>query len=705
MKDFAMIENNNEYKTVDSLRTIAELRLKKTEADQSTQKTFLLPDQTNPLLHELQVHRIELEMQNEELRNAQMELEASRARYFDLYDLAPVGYLMVSEKGLILEANLTATTMLNTPKNALIHRPLSSFIHQDYQDVYYWHRKGLYLNGVSPAYELRMCKNGGVEFWANIVTTLAPGCDSVNACRVVLTDVTERKQAEHALRQIQDQYHSLAEHCNGIVYSLSADGIVTYVSGSYKQVLGRDPAEIIGKNFAQAVHPEDAARCASFYQEIAKTNITRGIEYRILHHDGSTRWHLSHLIPYRNKTNKIESFIGIAMDITDQKLVQANLEATSQMKSEFLALVSHEIRTPLNALVGFSALARTEINQNTLKQYIEIINESACSLMNLVNDILDMSKIEAGELQLEHVPFNLKETIDCINYQYGAVAEQKMLSFQVRRDGNLPTWVIGDPVRFRQIFSNLLDNAIKFTELGEITFTITAAAKQAQSGSCLVRFDMSDTGIGIPKDKRHLLFQPFQQSDVSINRKYGGTGLGLAIVYRLVKLMNGSIEVTSEPGQGSCFAVELPFEISSTVQSVERKSLAMVPLRVLIVEDSAFNRRLLMDTLVRWGHQVAAVENGLQALEVARCSIFDLIIVDIRMPDMDGIQLTCHLRKEEKIRNAGVVPIIAYTADTGLETREQCLAAGVNSVLFKPLDPNALAFAIYDLFQQCYPSD
>lgn len=697
-----MIEINNRCKMLESLRIEAQLRLQNSETDQSaTQETFLFPDNTKQLLHELQVHQIELEIQNEELRNAQIELEAARDRYFDLYDLAPVGYLTVTENGLISEANLTAATLLNIQRNALVNQPLSSFIHKDDQDIYYWHRKRLYLNRVSSAYELRMLKHGGVEFWANMATTIAPSCDNLNICRVALTDVTKRKQAEQSLQQIQSQYHSLADHCNGIVYSLGTDGIVTYVSGSYKKMLGRDPVEILGKHFTLAVHPEDAARCAAFYREFAESNNkARGIEYRVVHRDNSVRWHLSHLIPYRNNINVIESFVGIAMDITDQKVVQANLEATSQMKSEFLALVSHEIRTPLNALVGFSALAKTANNPDILNQYIEIIYESSISLMKLVNGILDMSKIEAGELQLEHIPFNLEEMIDGINHQCSAVAEQKMLSFQIMKVGNLPTWVIGDPVRFRQIFSNLLDNAIKFTESGGVAFTIALAMQQVQRNSCVIRFDVLDTGIGIPKDKRPLLFKPFQQIDVSINRKYGGTGLGLAIVYRLVKLMNGAIEVVSEPGQGCCIVVELPLEISSSVQSVMQKSPVMETLRVLIVEDSAFNRRLLTDTLVQWGHQVAEAENGLQALEAARSSNFDLIIVDIRMPDMDGIQLTCLLREEEKIRNAGSVPIIAYTADTGLETREQCLAAGVNSVLFKPLDPNALALAIYDQCQK-----
>ena len=662
----------------------------------------LSTEEVHRMLHELRVNQIGLEMQNFALQRVQEELDSSRERYFELYDLAPVGYCTISAEGLILETNLTAANLLGVTRNALVNQPINRFILKEDQDIFYLHRKQLLQIGGLRGCELRMVKNDRTVFWACMEASVTQVEGGAHLYRLVIFDISERKQTEMELVDANEQFRSLMQNSHGIIYTITPDGVVSYVSPSYIRLLGRDPSAILGMDFRSFIFPDDIAACEAFQREILRTGVMqKGLEYRVLHADGSIRWHLSNFTPCFNDKQEIVSFVGNAMDITEQKRYQVELdaarktaEASEKVKSEFLALVSHEIRTPLNALVGFSALARKTIDPDILQQYLNIIDHSSHSLMDLVNDILDLSKIEAGQLSLEAIPFNLADTVDLIAWQYASLAAQKHLELRVTKNIPQPLWVCGDPTRIRQILANLITNAIKFTESGNVTLIVTTTASILDTCSLTVRLEVRDTGIGIATDKLNVLFQPFRQVDPSISRKFGGTGLGLAIVQSLVKVMNGRIEIISDEGQGSCFVVELPF--AESVQPVYKKITTPVvaPLHILVVEDNAFNRRFLVDTLTISGHTVTQAENALQALELKMQSRYDLIILDVRMPEMDGIELTWRMRTLEKEQGLNPVPIIAYTADTEEATKEQCLAAGMQDVLFKPLDPDKLAMAI-----------
>jgi PAS domain S-box-containing protein len=523
----------------------------------------------------------------------------------------------------------------------------------------------------------------------------------------VVQDITEQKRTERELKSAREQYRSLVENSHGIIYTIRPDGVVTYTSSGYAKLLGGDPAQVVGKHFRDIVHPDDVAVCEAFQSDLLSGDHPhRGLEYRIAHQDGSLRWHLSNFIPIRNDQGQAEWYVGNAVDITEQKLHQAELsaareaaEAASKAKSDFLALISHEIRTPLNAMVGFSALARRTNDFERLYEYVDILDQSSRQLMDLVNDVLDMSKAEAGKLRLESIAFNLPEAVDLLQWQYAQAAARKNLNFEVRKDIDLPVWVKGDPLRLRQILSNLLSNAVKFTSAGSVTLTVQTV-QPAADDCCALRIEVCDTGIGI--DEAHLasLFQPFQQIDPGIARKYGGTGLGLAIVRRLVELMNGRVEVSTLVGQGSCFVVELPFLLGAPPEYEQMEQVPVEPMAILVVEDNLFNRRLLNDTLHAWGHDVVEAEDAAQALALMDQQRFDCVVLDVRMPDVDGVELTCRLRRLERLGNLETTPIIGYTADTEGETREQCLAAGMQAVLFKPLDPRQLAAALANCRRQ-----
>lgn len=369
-------------------------------------------------------------------------------------------------------------------------------------------------------------------------------------------------------------------------------------------------------------------------------------------------------------------------------------EAANKAKSEFLALVSHEIRTPLNSLVGFSTLARTASDPAKIDQYLAILEQSSQSLMELVNSILDMSKIEAGRIDIESVPFNLRLLIENLEKQYRSQAEHKALTFYLNTAENLPEWVLGDPTRLRQILSNLLSNAIKFTEKGLVSFKINLSNPVADKENRLLCFEVCDSGIGIPEIGRDILFKPFRQIDPTITRKFGGTGLGLAIVHSLTQMMNGKITVSSKESVGSCFVVELPFQEAEAVLDNLVPPVAIAAGTVLVVEDNSFNLLLLQDILTSWGQQVVLAETGFWALQILEESRFDLILLDVRMPDIDGIELTRRIRQQEIDRSEKPVPIIAITADLDAATREACMKAGVNAVLAKPVMHEQLARAI-----------
>ena len=371
-------------------------------------------------------------------------------------------------------------------------------------------------------------------------------------------------------------------------------------------------------------------------------------------------------------------------------------EAANRAKSQFLATISHEIRTPLNALVGFSSMARTTTDPVRLEQYHAIIEQSSRSLMGLVNDILDMSKIEAGRMELEAVPFNLRQVAAGLEEQYRPLAEQKGLAFRAVIADGLPDWVLGDPVRLRQILANLLANAVKFTNSGEVGFVVNSSGSTVTVGDPLVRFEVRDTGIGIPEAARAHLFQPFRQLDPTITRKFGGSGLGLAIVHSLVEMMRGRITMNSRHGDGSCFVVELPLRNAAPLSDEPAHPVHLASGSVLVIEDNEFNRRLLGDILTAWGQQVVLAENGGQGLQFLEQRPFDLVLLDIRMPDMDGMEVARRIRRWEQEGCQTPVPIIAITADVEATTFAACLGAGINAVLPKPIIPEQLAKAIYE---------
>jgi len=366
----------------------------------------------------------------------------------------------------------------------------------------------------------------------------------------------------------------------------------------------------------------------------------------------------------------------------------------SRAKSEFLANMSHELRTPMNGMLGMLDLALDGKLDGEQRENIEIAQRCAYSLLDLLNDILDLSKIEAGRMQLERIAYSPAEVVqDCVKAQ-NAKALQKGLKLNFASQGTIMP-VLGDPLRLRQIVANLLSNAIKFTEAGKVDVRVTAT--EQAGGRISVRLEVRDTGTGIPEQKVPLIFEKFTQADSSISRKYGGTGLGLAITRRLVELHGGSIRVESEVGRGSCFIVELPFD----VMRIEALELPNAPVeqhqdfssgtRLLLVEDNPVNQRVVLAMLRKRQFRVDVASNGRQALDKLEAEVepYHLVLMDVQMPVLDGLETTRLIRRNARWKD---LPVIALTAHAMTGDRERCLDAGMNGYLSKPVQtPQLLA--------------
>jgi len=363
--------------------------------------------------------------------------------------------------------------------------------------------------------------------------------------------------------------------------------------------------------------------------------------------------------------------------------------AASQAKSEFLANMSHELRTPMNGLLGMLDLTLDSPLGKDQRDQLETAQRCAYSLLSLLNDILDLSKIEAGKMLLEQVPFNLRSVMEDSLKGYSLRAAQKGIILKVDCSHAQHPGVLGDPLRIRQIVNNLLSNAIKFTERGSVEVRLTTAA--GRSGGIEASIEVSDTGAGIPTQKLADIFEKFTQADSSITRKYGGTGLGLAITRRLVEMYNGSIRVESQVGKGSTFFVKLVFESAAIPESAPQAApltAAAAPsgARLLLVEDNLVNQKVVLAMLRKKGYHIEIANDGREALEKLEAAVppYDLVLMDVQMPVLDGLETTRVLRRDPRWEK---LPVLAMTAHAMTGDREKCLEAGMNGYISKPVQP------------------
>jgi PAS domain S-box-containing protein len=552
--------------------------------------------------------------------------------------------------------------------------------------------------------EYRLLLPSGKLRWISSHASVEAFADGSSVWRGFMTDVTAQKQTERELETARHRLE-LATRAGRIGtwdYDVSTRAIQW--NDAMYEIHGVTP-DTHDPNLAdnlQFIVPEDRERVMTAFQNALDSDASRySIDVTLLLPDGRKRLTRSHALILRDASGAATRVVGIEMDITEEHRAARALaeakeaaESADRAKSEFLATMSHEIRTPMNGILGYAALLKNTPLQPEQAEYLDIIESSGEHLLHLINDILDVSKIEAGELKIDVAPFDVRECVREVFEMLRSVAERKNLSYVCAIDAELPSALVSDRDRLAQILANVLGNALKFTDSGEVRLAVGGCP--AGAGEWLWEFRISDTGAGIPPEALPHVFDRFFQANSSARRRHGGAGLGLAISHRLAELLNGSLSVQSRLGAGSEFRLTLRAAAISSMPKADAARMVSLegPLRVLVVEDHAINRRLCALQLRNLGCDMQFAEDGLEAVQTFSRETFDVVLMDMQMPGLDGCEATREIRRLEKARAIRRTPIIAMTANARVEDRDSCLAAGMDDYLTKPLRHELLAAAL-----------
>jgi PAS domain S-box-containing protein len=658
-------------------------------------------EETQRLLHALRVHQIELETQNEELRRTQLALDAARARYFDLYDMAPVGYCTVSADDRILETNFTAATQLGLTRSALVGKPVTQFIVTAHQDIYYQCRKQVFASGEPQTCELQMSGHDGARLWIHLTTTVVHDDAGQPVLRMVLNDITEARTLAAAVETSEARYRALVEWSPEAI-GVHRDGKIIYANAAAVKMFGAASAqELVGTPIMDRAHPDFHALIQARLDAMTDENgATPVIEEVLLRLDGTA--FDAEVQSILTMFDGVPATQAAVRDVSERKrlnqaLQQKNIELerarqeadrANHAKSEFLSSMSHELRSPLNAILGFAQLMESASPPPTPVQAgrINHILQAGWYLLELINEILDLSLIESGRLSMTLEPVSVAEKLrEC----------QNMVASQAQARGiqvefvppDTPWRVRADPTRLQQILVNLLSNAIKYNRAGGSVHVICSAP-----GADRLRISVQDTGEGLSPAKLAGLFQPFNR----LGQEAGsveGTGIGLVVSRRLAELMDGEIGVQSTVGVGSVFWVELHLADTGAAGTAARDSSMLHPappplprtaLRtVLCIEDNPANLQLVEQLVaLRPGLRLLSSGDAMGGITLARTHHPDVILMDMNLPGINGMQ-ALKILKEDPATQA--IPVVALSANAMPHDIGQGLAAGFLDYLTKPI--------------------
>jgi two-component system, sensor histidine kinase and response regulator len=662
------------------------------------------------------------------LKQTEKSLSDSEALYHSLVEALPVC--------LIRKDRQSRFTFANGPFCAELKRTLADLIGKTDKDLYpaelaekYMRddRRVMETGQVFEAVEEHIGPDGSPSYVSVLKVPLRDSNQAVIGMQGIFWDVTPRMRAEEELHQAkhlaeanQKRTRLIVDSAYDAYVAMDANGLIIDWNRQAELIFGWPRQEVINRPLHELIIPPSyrAAHVAGVQHFLATGEgplLNRRIEVPALRRDGSEFPVEMTISPIRYGNEWI--FSAFLHDITKRKMYEAELrqardaaEAASQAKSEFLANMSHEIRTPMNAIIGLTELLLDTSLNTEQRDYLETVKKSADALLSVINDILDFSKIEAGKLELEYSPFDVRESLGDTLNTLALRAHQKGLELACHIAPDVPETVIGDPVRLRQILINLVGNAIKFTERGEVVVDVQMPDAQragsvsdgtsayASGSSCALHFSVRDTGIGIPADKQVMIFDAFAQADGSTTRRYGGTGLGLAISSRLVQRMGGQIWVESEPGKGSTFHFDARFvrHRAALERPARQEPGRLRGLSVLVVDDNATNRFILAETLTQWQMRPTTVENAVAALEALesayRCGEpFALVLLDAHMPEIDGFMLAERIHEHPDLTGATVMML--SSASQPLDAR-RCQKLGLAAYLSKPIKQAELYRAI-----------
>ncbi len=682
-------------KTKKRTMTNEELETRLHQFQKSSGKAELLD-----LVHELEVLQIELEVQNRELRDSQNLLEESHEKYLNLYDFAPVAYVTLDKLGTILDLNFAAAELFGLERQRMIGRSLSSRICKTDQVKFRDH--------------ILLCRDGEKKT-SEIIQILIPDQSikhiqfstigrraresGILTFRTAITDLTDQMQAERERLELLNRIEASRSQLYGF-FMQAPSPMVIFEGRDHRHVLANPPYEkMIGrpaldKTIRDLFSQDELRFFVSQLDEVYKTGkpyVGQELPLELPDESGSItrRWINVAYYPDRAENGRITGVMAVYHDISESILTRQQLENATNMKSAFLANMSHEIRTPLGAILGFTDIIKRSDDAAEREKYGSIVARNGEALLKIINDILDLSKVEAGKLELEHIEFDIRSLIFEITNLFEDAALKKNLKLNVDIDPSMPDLVTSDPTRIRQILINLIGNALKFTKKG----SVSVFAEPNFFGKSVIgmSFTIKDTGIGMSFEQTEKVFAPFSQADNSMTRKFGGSGLGLALSRRLARALGGDVLVQAKVGQGATFIAtvearravkrmqKVEFAKSDKTLKVENVS------RVLLVEDSADNQLLVKAFLTQAGISVDIANNGAEGVEMAEANDYDVVIMDMQMPVLDGYAATEQLRSDGYSK-----PIVALTAHGMVEDRTRSLALGCNAHLTKPLDPRLL---------------
>ena len=501
------------------------------------------------------------------------------------------------------------------------------------------------------------------------------------------------------LTKSEQKYRSILENMELGILEVDTNGIISNAYPRFCQLVGFSEEELKGKD------PKDVFLLPEYIDVIEKNKAEKDVgkvsayEIQIKKKDGTIIWVLVSGAPFYNETGKIAGSIGVHYDITEQKKMRANLQrakmlAVQAQKAEqnFLSNMSHEIRTPLNAIVGMAHLLKETHLDTEQNEYLDILHNSSKVLLALISDILDLTKIDTGMIEVQSNPFNLVQLLHLLERTFLAKLSDKEIDLTFSIDSGIDKMLIGDELLINQILLNLIGNAGKFTEKGFIKIVVTILEKTTKS--TLIRFSIEDSGIGISQEKIKIIFEDFKQASSDITRKFGGSGLGLAITKKLIKLLGGNINVESEIDKGTKFWFDLSFENSELNLNVEEQKQYQLVLKsdidpLLIVEDNIMNQKYITKILAKWNIPYEVAQNGQEGIDMSKKKKYSLILMDIQMPLVSGYEASEFIRNKE---NKNIeTPIIALTASALLSKKQKAMDFGMNDYLAKPFTPGQLS--------------
>jgi PAS domain S-box-containing protein len=646
------------------------------------------------------VHQIELEMQNMELRLAYAELDAVRASYFDLYNVAPVGYFTISEKGLILEANLTAATLLGLARSAMIKQPISRFIHKEDQDIYYLQRKQLFETDEPQDWDMRMVKKDGTVFWAHLKSTVAMDAEGKTVCHIVMSDITKSKRADMLLRESEQNFRTLADSGRALIWTSGTDKLCNYFNSVWLEFTGRKLEQEMGNGWTEGVHPDDLQSCLDIYVGAFDRREKFSMEYRMLRYDGEYRWILDDGCPRYDSMGEFIGYIGHCLDISERKhdeeenaKLEVQLRHAQKMESiGFLAGgIAHDLNNILFPISGLSEMLLDDVPPgNPEHESIKQIYKSAQRGSDLVKQILTFSR----QSKPQKLPIKIQSILkDVLRLVRSTIPMNIEITSHIKPDCGM---VSADPTQVHQIVMNLITNAYHAVERNGGTIDIElkeTGPPDVTSGYFVrllaggyARITVSDTGTGIDKTLIDKIFDPYFTT-----KELGkGTGLGLSVVYGIVKEHSGDIQVYSEVGRGTTFHVYLPLLIDAkySKSAAVTREYPTGRERILLVDDEEPIVRMEQMMLERLGYQVTARTSSLDALAAFKANpgYFDLVISDRGMPLMTGEQLA---RKLIFIKPG--IPIIICTGFGDENDVNRAKAMGIKGFLMKPVATGDLA--------------